>query len=68
MPLKRNPRPVGKLAEAEVGVCEYTALRLLSTPKAEVYHMEMTRVLAVILRKSSRSPLVTSKSQVFARC
>lgn len=68
MPLKLNPRPVGKLAEAEVGVCDYTALRLLSTPKVEIYHTEMTRVLAVILRKRSRPPLVTSKSQAFVRC
>ena len=26
MPVKLSPRPVGKLAEAEVGVCDYTAL------------------------------------------
>lgn len=68
MPVKLSPRPVGKLAEAEVGVCDYTALCLLSTSKVQIYHKEMTRVLAVVLHKRSRSPLVTSKSQVFVRC
>lgn len=67
MPVKLSLRPVGKLAEAEVGVWDYTALCLLSSPKVQIYHKEMTRVLAVILHKCSKSPLVTSKSQVFVR-
>jgi len=46
MPVTLSPRPVGKLAEAEVEVCDYTAPRLLSTSKAELYRTEMTRVLA----------------------